>query len=187
MLTDVLDQVGQGLLGIPLVQMPSYPGLFNLWDYMHDFCKVLITSLDMVVKLAEDEVQVIASTGVPEVLTLGGKYLPKGVECSQCVLMPEAMFSTHCTTCNSKQKVFRNSAVISGGMLASKIATQLHGGGVFEPSCPSYPHSVEQQGIVMPLVMTAVLLTACTCASPGQKSRQPRGCNPMFCCAAAGV
>jgi mitofusin len=120
MLTDALDRVGQGLPGVSLVQMPSYPGLLNLWDYARDVRKALITSLDMAVKLAEDEARVVASTGVQEVLILGDEYLPEGVERSRRVFMPEAMFSTRRTR-DGKRKVRRNSAVVAGGTLGLGI------------------------------------------------------------------
>ena len=92
-LTEALDRVGQSLPGVAQVQIPSYPGLLNLWDYTRDVRKALITSLDMAVKLAEDEARVITSAGVQEVHTLGDEYLPEGVERSRRVCMPEAMFS----------------------------------------------------------------------------------------------
>ncbi|KAF8269393.1 transmembrane GTPase fzo1 [Lactarius quietus] len=120
MLTDALDRVGQGLPGVVLVQMPSYPGLLNLWDYARDVRKTLITSLDMAVKLAEDEARVITSAGVQEVLTLGDEYLPKGVERSRRVFMPEAMFSTRRTR-DGKRRVRSNSAVVAGGTLGLGI------------------------------------------------------------------
>jgi len=103
-----------------LVQMPSYPGLLNLWDYARDVRKALITSLDMAVRLAEDEARVVASTGVQEVLTLGDEYLPEGVERSRRVFMPEAMFSTRRTR-DGKRKIRRNSAVVAGGTLGLGI------------------------------------------------------------------
>ena len=120
MLTDALDRVGQGLPGVGLVQMPSYPGLLNLWDYARDVRKALITSLDMAVKLAEDEARVITSTGVQEVLTLGDEYLPEGVERNRRVFMPEAMFSTRRTR-DGKRKARSNSVVVAGGTLGLGI------------------------------------------------------------------
>ena len=122
MLTDALDRIGQGLPGVVLssVQMPSYPGLLNLWDYARDVRKALITSLDMAVKLAEDESRVITSAGVQEVLTFGEEYLPEGVERSRRVFMPEAMFSTRRTR-DGKRRVRSNSAVVAGGTVGLGI------------------------------------------------------------------
>jgi mitofusin len=120
MLTEALDRVGQGLPGVAQVQMPSYPGLLNLWDYARDVRKALITSLDMAIKLAEDEARVITSAGVQEVLTLGDEYLPKGVERSRRVFMPEAMFSTRRTR-DGKRRIRSNSAIVAGGALGLGI------------------------------------------------------------------
>lgn len=121
-LTDALDRVGQGLPGVgpSLVQMPSYPGLLYLWDYARDVRKALLTSLDMAVKLAEDEARVITSAGVQEVLTLGEEYLPEGVERSRRVFMPEAMFSTRRTR-DGKRRVRSHSTVVAGGTLGLGI------------------------------------------------------------------
>jgi mitofusin len=122
MLTDALDRIGQGLPGVgpSLIQMPSYPGLLYLWDYARDVRKALVTSLDMAVKLAEDEARVITSAGVQEVLTLGEEYLPEGVERSRRVFMPEAMFSTRRTR-DGKRRVRSHSAVVAGGTLGLGI------------------------------------------------------------------
>ena len=121
-LTDALDRVGQGLPGVgpSLVQMPSYPGLLYLWDYARDVRKALLSSLDMAVKLAEDEARVITSAGVQEVLTLGEEYLPEGVERSRRVFMPEAMFSTRRTR-DGKRRVRSHSTVVAGGTLGLGI------------------------------------------------------------------
>ncbi|KAH9171671.1 hypothetical protein EDB89DRAFT_1970340 [Lactarius sanguifluus] len=119
-LTNALDRVGQGLPGLSSVQLPSYPGLLNLLDYARDVRKALVTSLDMAVKLSEDEARVIASSGVQEVLTLGDEYLPEGVERSRRVFMPEAMFSTRRTR-DGKRRVRSNSTVVAGGTLGLGI------------------------------------------------------------------
>ncbi|KAH9066132.1 hypothetical protein EDB83DRAFT_2675051 [Lactarius deliciosus] len=119
-LTNALDRVGQGLPGLSSVQMPSYPGLLNLLDYARDVRKALVSSLDMAVKLSEDDARVIASSGVQEVLTLGDEYLPEGVERSRRVFMPEAMFSTRRTR-DGKKRVRSNSAIVAGGTLGLGI------------------------------------------------------------------
>ena len=116
MLPEALDRVGQGLPGMAQVQASSYPGLLNRWDYARDARKALITSLDVAVKLAEDEARVITSAGVQEVHTLGDEYLPEGVERSRRVCMPEAMFSTRRTR-DGKRRVDSNSAIVAGGTL----------------------------------------------------------------------
>ncbi|KAI0292651.1 hypothetical protein B0F90DRAFT_1645124 [Multifurca ochricompacta] len=122
MLTDALDRIGEGLPGVELssVQMPSYPGLLNLWDYARDVRKALLTSIDVAVKLAEDEARIITTAGVQQVLALGEEHLPPGVERSRRVFMPEAMFSTRRAR-DGKRKIRRNSTVVAGGTLGLGI------------------------------------------------------------------
>jgi mitofusin len=121
-LTDALDRIAEGLPGVELssVQMPSYPGLLNIWDYARDVRRALLTSLDMAVKGAEDEARIIATAGVQQVLAIGEEHLPAGVERSRRVFMPEAMFSTHRMR-NGKRKNRRDSIVVAGGMLGLGI------------------------------------------------------------------
>jgi len=121
-LAEALDRIGQGLPGSELssVRMPSYPGLLNLWDYVRDVRKALLTSLDLAVKQAEDEARIITTAGVQQVLTLGQEHLPAGVERSRRVFMPEAMFST-CRTRDGKRKIRRDSFVVAGGTLGLGI------------------------------------------------------------------
>ena len=121
-LSDALDRIGQGLPGVELssAQMPSYPGLLNLWDYVRDVRKALLTSLDVAVKLAEDDARIITTAGVQQVLALGEEYLPPGVERSRRVFMPEAMFSTRRTR-DGRRKIRRDSFVVAGGTLGLGI------------------------------------------------------------------
>jgi mitofusin 2 len=122
MLTDALDRIAEGLPGVgsSLVQMPSYPGLLNIWDYARDVRRALLASLDMAVKDAEDGARIIATVGVQQVLAIGEEHLPAGVERSRRVFMPEAMFSTH-RMHNGKRKIRRDSIVVAGGMLGLGI------------------------------------------------------------------
>ncbi|KAJ6518644.1 hypothetical protein C8R45DRAFT_851039 [Mycena sanguinolenta] len=91
-LADALEQVGSGK---PFggLQLPSYPGLFAVWDYARDVRRTLLESLDQSVKLAEDEARTITSSGVAQIKDIGEEHLPVGVERSRRVFMPEAMFS----------------------------------------------------------------------------------------------
>ncbi|KAF7370742.1 Transmembrane GTPase [Mycena sanguinolenta] len=91
-LADALEQVGSGK---PFggLQLPSYPGLFAVWDYARDVRRTLLESLDQSVKLAEDEARTITSAGVAQIKDVGEEHLPAGVERSRRVFMPEAMFS----------------------------------------------------------------------------------------------
>lgn len=122
MLTDALDRVAEGLPGVESssVQIPSYPGLLNIWDYARDVRRALLASLDMAVKDAEDEARIIATAGVQQVLAIGEEHLPAGVERSRRVFMPEAMFSTHRMR-NGKRKIRQDSIVVAGGMLGLGI------------------------------------------------------------------
>nr|GAT42991.1 transmembrane GTPase [Mycena chlorophos] len=91
-LTDALEQVGSGK---PFgdMRLPSYPGLLSVWDYARDVRRTLLESLDLAVKLAEDEARIITSDGVVQIKDLGEEHLPAGVERSRRIFMPEAMFS----------------------------------------------------------------------------------------------
>ncbi|KAJ7077892.1 hypothetical protein B0H15DRAFT_892454 [Mycena belliarum] len=91
-LSDALDQVGSGK-PVGGLQLPSYPGLFAVWDYARDVRRTLLESLDLSVKMAEDEARTITSAGVAEIKDLGEAHLPAGVERSRRIFMPEAMFS----------------------------------------------------------------------------------------------
>ncbi|KZT28784.1 hypothetical protein NEOLEDRAFT_1058102 [Neolentinus lepideus HHB14362 ss-1] len=114
MLSTALDRVGEGLPGVeePIVEMPSYPGLLGIWDYAKDVRRALLASLDLAVKLAEDEARVITTSGVKKVTELGDEHLPEGVERSRRVFMPEAMFSARRLTKKGK----RSGVVVAGGM-----------------------------------------------------------------------
>ena len=95
-ISTALERVGQGKLGVdnPLILMPTYSGILNIWSYARDVRRALLASLDTAVKLAEDEARVTTSSGVDNIKALGEEHLPEGVERSRRVFMPEAMFST---------------------------------------------------------------------------------------------
>jgi mitofusin len=122
MLTHALDRIAEGLPGVESssMQMPSYPGILNIWDYVRDVRRALLASLDMAVKDAEDESRNIATVSVRQVLAIGEEHLPAGVERSRRVFMPEAMFSTHRMR-NGKRKTRRDSIVVAGGTLGLGI------------------------------------------------------------------
>ncbi|KAJ7634152.1 hypothetical protein DFH06DRAFT_1221237 [Mycena polygramma] len=91
-LADALEQVGAGK-PVGALRLPSYPGLFAVWDYARDVRRTLLESLDLSVKMAEDEARTITSAGVSQIKDLGEEHLPAGVERSRRIFMPEAMFS----------------------------------------------------------------------------------------------
>ncbi|KAJ6581350.1 hypothetical protein B0H19DRAFT_1251582 [Mycena capillaripes] len=91
-LADALEQVGSGK-PVGGLRLPSYPGLFAVWDYARDVRRTLLESLDLSVKMAEDEARKVTSAGVAQIKDLGEEHLPAGVERSRRIFMPEAMFS----------------------------------------------------------------------------------------------
>lgn len=116
LLVSALERVGRGELGIDkaLVSMPSYPGLFGIWDYVRDVRKAFLTSLDLVVKLAEDEARVTTTNGVNSINLLSDKYLPPSVDRTRRVFMPEAMFSQSRAAKGGK-RMRRSGVVVAGG------------------------------------------------------------------------
>jgi len=92
-LTAALDKVGNGEVAESNVALPAYPGLLGIWDYTRDVKRALLASLDMSVKLAEDETRIITTAGVNRIGEMAETYLPEGVGRSQRVFMPQAMFS----------------------------------------------------------------------------------------------
>jgi mitofusin 2 len=115
-----LERIGQGKLGVDKssITMPSYPGLLGIWDYARDVRKALLASLDMAVKVAEDEARVTTSAGVKKIGQLAEEYLPEGVERSRRVFMPEAMFT------------MRNGKKVRGGKRSAVVAGGLNGLGI---------------------------------------------------------
>lgn len=116
-LSDALERVGQGKLGVdkPNVTMPSYPGLLGIWDYAKDVRRALLYSLDLAVKLAEDEARVETTAGVNKISKLGDEHLPEGVERSRRVFMPEAMFSSRILKKGGRPKSRRSSSIVVAG------------------------------------------------------------------------
>ncbi|KAI6114317.1 hypothetical protein F5141DRAFT_1105848 [Pisolithus sp. B1] len=93
-LSTALDRVGQGRPGVDhCLSLPAYRGLLRIWDYARDVRKVLLTSLDAAVKLAEEEARSTTKAGVTKITDLGNEHLPQGVERSRRVFVPEAMFN----------------------------------------------------------------------------------------------
>ncbi|CED82402.1 transmembrane gtpase fzo1 [Phaffia rhodozyma] len=94
-LTKALDSVVRGEIAPEAVgiELPTYPGLLDLWDYAHDVKLALLASLDAAVVLAEHDARQITSIGVNQVSTLGEKHLPQGVDRPKKVFRPEAMFA----------------------------------------------------------------------------------------------
>ncbi|OSX57165.1 hypothetical protein POSPLADRAFT_1076376 [Postia placenta MAD-698-R-SB12] len=115
-LTDALERVGQGQLGVDQLSlsMPSYPGLLGIWDYVKDVRRVLLTSLDVAVKVAEDEARLTTVDGVNRIGALADEHLPEGVERKRRVFMPEAMFRPD-KTGRRKTRRMSSGAIVAGG------------------------------------------------------------------------
>lgn len=118
-LSSALERVGRGQPGVDVaITLPRFPGFLAIWDYARDVRKALLASLDVAVKLAEDEARLTATAGVKKIGLLGDQFLPEGVERSRRVFMPEAMFSVR----SGKQGFARRrpsaiaSAVVAGGV-----------------------------------------------------------------------
>jgi mitofusin 2 len=109
-LNEVLRKVEQGKSS---VQLPTYPGVFGVWEWAGGVRRALLATLDLAVKAAEDDARVITTGGVNQISQLGDQYLPQGFERSRRVFMPEAMFSVRANARNTRR---RNSTVVAGGV-----------------------------------------------------------------------
>ncbi|KIJ54707.1 hypothetical protein M422DRAFT_200609 [Sphaerobolus stellatus SS14] len=88
-----VEKVGSGEMAVDNgIKMPSYPGLLGFWEYTREVRRALLESLDLAVKLAQDDARVTASKSIEEIAKLGEKHLPAGVERSKRIFMPERMF-----------------------------------------------------------------------------------------------
>jgi mitofusin len=87
-----LEQVATGVPAAGL-SLPSYPGLLSLWDYTTEVRRVLLTSVDMVVRELEEDARRATSASVDAIHALGELHVPGTVEPSKRVFMPSAMFS----------------------------------------------------------------------------------------------
>ncbi|EMD39657.1 hypothetical protein CERSUDRAFT_81034 [Gelatoporia subvermispora B] len=120
LLTEALERVGQGKLGADSTQitLPSFPGFMGIWNYAKDVRRALLASLDLAVKLAEDQARTITTDAVNQVSKLADEHLPEGVERSRRVFMPEAMFSARAGAKGLRRKSSRlsSSAVVAGGL-----------------------------------------------------------------------
>ena len=110
-LSEALENVARGSSS---VRLPTYPGLLGIWEWAGEVRRVMLSSLDLAVKLAEGDARVIASDGVHRVEQIGQEHLPEDVAKSKRVFIPEAMFSTRSTR-YAKRMSFSN-AVTSVGI-----------------------------------------------------------------------
>ena len=90
-LTEALENVAHGT---PTVALPTYPGLLGIWEWAGEVRRTMLSSLDLAVKLAEDDARVTTSGGVHRIGQIGEEHLPEDVAKPKRVFIPEAMFST---------------------------------------------------------------------------------------------
>ena len=118
-LTAALERVAQGQPGVDQsISLPTYRGLFGIWDYARNVRRALLASLDAAVKLAEAEARIATTARVAKVDDLGNEYLPQGVERSRRVFVPEAMFSVRPGKKSGlrRRRSMTASAVVAGGV-----------------------------------------------------------------------
>ncbi|KAF9781706.1 hypothetical protein BJ322DRAFT_1213035 [Thelephora terrestris] len=90
-LSEALENVARGT---PSVQLPTYPGLLGIWQWAGEVRRAMLCSLDLAVKLVEDDARVITTDGVHCIEKIGEEHLHEDVAKSKRVFIPEAMFST---------------------------------------------------------------------------------------------
>ncbi|EIW81095.1 hypothetical protein CONPUDRAFT_72913 [Coniophora puteana RWD-64-598 SS2] len=137
-INNAIGRVGQGLLGVDRgISLPPYPGLLGIWDWAGDVKKTLLASIDLAVKLAEDEARMTTSRGVKDIVQIGDEHLPEGVERSRRVFVPEAMFSARPGKKNGRSSGRPSTeigrAVVAGGVHGLGIGLAQRGD-LVEPS-----------------------------------------------------
>lgn len=90
-LSEALENVARGT---PSIRLPTYPGLLRILEWTGEVRRVMLSSLDLAVKLTEDDARTITSHGIERIQQIGEEHLPEDVARSQRVFVPEAMFST---------------------------------------------------------------------------------------------
>lgn len=121
LLNTALDRVGQGKPGVekPHISLPTYPGLLGIWDYAREVRRTLLASIDIAVKIAEEEARDTTTDGVDKITQLGDEHLPEGIERSRRIFMPEAMFKLNQNGGKKGRRLSRRlspgGAVVAGG------------------------------------------------------------------------
>jgi mitofusin len=114
-LTAALDKVGKGEIPDSSVALPEYPGVLGIWEYTRDVKRAMLASLDMSVKLAEDETRTITTASVSKIGEMADTYLPEGVERSRRVFMPQAMFSPRPGKKTNRRSGSFHGTLVAGG------------------------------------------------------------------------
>lgn len=92
-LMNALDTIGRGESAHASVSLPSYPGLFSLWQYAQDVRSALLASLQAAVTQCESQARGATTDAVAHITKAGEAFLPAGTDLPKRVFMPEAMFS----------------------------------------------------------------------------------------------
>jgi mitofusin 2 len=143
-LESALDRVGKGEVGVTSrdlatlphsvmitpPSLPPYPGLFGIWGYARDVRRTLLASIDLAVKIAEEDARAATVDGVAKVNSLEDKYLPthppsaaSGIPAevrTRRVFMPQAMFVPRLSHDKGRKRSNRErqsatSMVVAGG------------------------------------------------------------------------
>ncbi|WRT68933.1 uncharacterized protein IL334_005915 [Kwoniella shivajii] len=118
-----LERVGRGELAAPApgLSMPNYPGLLGVWDYAAEVKRVLLSSLDFAVGLAEDDARRHTSEGVEQVIKLGDVHLPADVERTNRKFNSKAMFSPRSNTTRRQSGVATLGLGLAGQTLLADV------------------------------------------------------------------
>jgi mitofusin len=110
-LTEALENVARGASSIKL---PAYPGVLGIWEWAGEVRRVMLSSLDLAVKLTEDDARVTTSDGVHHIEQIGEEHLPEDIAKSKRVFIPEAMFSAR--NSKSARRKSSNNAIAGVGI-----------------------------------------------------------------------
>ncbi|SPO31642.1 related to FZO1 - GTP-binding protein, required for biogenesis of mitochondria [Ustilago trichophora] len=93
-LTSAIDLIGNGKPALEAVQLPPYPGLFNVWEYAQEVRHALTSSLELALRSVEDTARGTTSQAVDRVQKLGLAHLPDNdAEKRQRIFNPDVMFA----------------------------------------------------------------------------------------------
>ncbi|KAJ9475921.1 Mitofusin FZO1 [Pseudozyma hubeiensis] len=93
-LSSAIELIGNGKPATEAVQLPAYPGLFNIWEYAQEVRHALTSSLELALRSVEDTARGTASQAVDRVQKLGLAHLPdEDVEKRQRIFNPDVMFA----------------------------------------------------------------------------------------------
>lgn len=87
-LTEALESVARGA---PSIELPTYRGPLGVWEWAGEVRRTMLSSLDLAVKLAEEDARIVTSDGVNRISQIGEE---QDVAKSKREFVPAAMFST---------------------------------------------------------------------------------------------